>query len=155
LRLQNSYIHDQAQGLLFYMDHSVQGQLLATNNTFYKNANGMRLGYYDAHNGAIGFYNNLLVQSTSTAVESTGNNSPPFSFGNNLLFGNMINYAGTASDGPNYVKADPLLDTSYMPPRLKPGSPGRNVGDGVYAPTNDYWGLPRPPPGDIGAVQSP
>lgn len=73
---------------------------------------------------------------------------------NNLLFGNQNNYSGTAADGADYLKVDPMLDTG-APPEPRQGSPARRSSLASRAPAVDFYGIARGATSDRGCVQSP
>ena len=139
--VQNCYIHDTNYGVYF-----VGGApITLINDTFVNNAVGM---YIDVN---ASYFNNIITGSSLAIDQSFTSNDV---FGNNLLFGNSTNYAGMAGNGPGYVKADPMFDTSTSPPGLLAGSPARGAADPTHAPATDFWGRPRGTSVDIGAVQS-
>lgn len=146
--VQNSWIHNATYGLYVSASSTTNLTLNVVNDTF----TGSTRGLYATTSGnvALTYVNTIFTGSTVTAITLTGNYT--LTHTNNLLFGNTANYAGTAVDGANYVKTDPLLDTA-TPPEPKQGSPARGAADKAKAPPKDYWGATRGSTTDIGAVQ--
>lgn len=145
--VQNSYLHDASFGL--YSD-AILMSLALENNTIVNNATGI-----DAH---VGFEEltltsfNSIITGSSVGISLSGSAGNVTS-GQNLLFGNTTNYMGLAVDGPGYVKADPLFDTTTAPPGVEVGSPARGAADPTKGPATDFYGHARPATPDMGAVQ--
>jgi hypothetical protein len=149
LTVQNCYIHGSQSGIAISLGATSDGDVFSfLNNTIINNGSGLNLPAVGTSSlGKI--YNNLLIDNTTGILEYA-----PADVGYNALYGNTTNYSGSATDGPGYVKTDPLLDTSTSPPGLLPGSPCRGTGDAMVAPSTDFYGRPRGSSVDIGAVQS-
>jgi hypothetical protein len=154
LTVENCYIHDTGGISLsteygYGMGLSFNATFL--NNTFVDNTTAIdNAAEEEGSSGSVAssYFNNLFVNNgLALDLAMTGTT------GNNALYGNTTNYAGMAVDGPGYVKANPMLDTS-TPPGLESGSPCRGAGDAAQAPSHDYWGKSRGSIVDIGAVQS-
>ena len=144
--IQNTFVHDTQTAI--YVGHydSASYDVTVINDTLFHNQTALLF------DGTVSFFNDLIVDNQVGISLVTA--EPSARHGNNLLFGNTTNYAGTAVDGPGYVKADPLLDGA-TPPGLLAGSPARGAGDCTHAPATDYWGNPRGASVDVGAVQMP
>jgi hypothetical protein len=148
VKVRNSYFHDSVGGIQFASVTTLQ----LLNDTFVNNDTALATGSTSV-GGAVEYFNDLFVDN-KLAMAFTAANPPTLTHGNNLVFGNTANYAGAAGDGPNYLKADPQLDTSAYPPALKPGSPAVHAGNPMHASDHDYWGRPRTDGIDLGAVQN-
>jgi hypothetical protein len=158
ITVENSYIHDSGSGVYFTnsTESTATASLAFLDNTFENAGTALSTpeGCVDLEvcgQPSVSYYNNLFIDNT-LAVDTQTNEV--VADGNNALFANTTNYGGIAADGSGYVKSDPLLDTSTTPPGLKTGSPCRGAGDPSHASTHDFWGRPRGPTIDIGAVQS-
>ncbi|HTR55112.1 MAG TPA: hypothetical protein VMJ10_30710 [Kofleriaceae bacterium] len=143
MSITNSSFHDCSAGITADTRNGEHVELTVENNTI----TCVELALYYDNLQAL-YFNNLFVGS-SVAVSAVG----PASCGNNLLYDNATNYGGTATAGPSYLTANPLLDAA-SPPGLSALSPARGAGDPAHAPAADYWGRPRGPQIDLGAVQS-
>jgi hypothetical protein len=152
IKVQNSYFHDSYYGAYVYSSSSYQADLQFLNNTFANNTN-YAMYTQNSSNMKLTLAGNIFTNCRGTALYLTSFQAGS-EFTNNLLFGNTTNYAGNASDGTNYVKADPMLDNG-VPPDTKPGSPARNAGAATRAPALDFYGVARGATPDIGAGQSP
>jgi hypothetical protein len=151
ITVESSYIHGGSFGVNGYIypaDGVGAATIVLLNNTFENNATAIDFDSYVGSTLSVSLYNNLFVDN-GVAIALTY----AAIVGNNALYGNTTNYAGVATDGPGYVKANPLLDTS-TPPGLLPGSPCRGAGNAAHAPTDDFYGKARGATPDIGAVQS-
>ena len=153
--MRNSYIHDSGFGLyLANGSYSGSGTGVASfvNDTFNNNSTAI----YTAGNGvatALTYANDLIVNSKTYGIDQESS-STTVTTKNNALYGNANNYAGSAVDGVDYVKADVKLDTSQSPPGLGAGSPARATADSSMSPPVDFWDVARPTSPDIGAVQN-
>jgi hypothetical protein len=76
---------------------------------------------------------------------------------NNLLFGNGVDYFGTAdiTGQQGNIRADPLLVEAPSNLRIAPWSPARNAGGERNAPVNDFDHRSRDGAVDIGAFETP
>ncbi len=158
ISVENSYIHDSGYGLQFTSStaSTATASLTFLDNTFEHDGTAIATpeGCVDLEvcgQPVVNYFNNVFTNNT-LAIETETNEV--IADGNNALFANTTNYAGIATDGPGYVKSDPLLDASTTPPGLDAGSPCRGAGDPSHASPHDFWGRPRGSAIDIGAVQS-
>ncbi len=150
--LTNSYLHGGAYGL-YTAGSGNQLTLNVVNNTIDKETYGLHFGQGQ---GTVLYANNIISNHTNAAINiANAGAAASITHGHNALFGNANNYAGVASDGPGYVKADCNMDSATTVPQTKPGSPCRGVGDKAKAPAIDYWNAPRGAAVDLGAVQGP
>lgn len=146
LTVQNSYIHDCSEvGLSAYLP---TGSLHLFSNTITRNANGVQASW-TTQQPRLSVVGNIVSSSTVALFI----NVPTLVDSHNALFGNVTNYGGIARDGPGYVKTDCLLVAGFGPPSLAPSSPCRGAGDATAQPMHDYWGVMRPSPPSIGAVE--
>jgi len=97
--------------------------------------------------------NSLFTGTTSFAMQWTSTTT--VTRNNNALWNNETNYGGLASDGPNYLKLDCMLDMTPRIPTLRAGSPCRDAGDPTVSSTHDFHGAARGTPPDLGAVEAP
>jgi hypothetical protein len=147
LNVANCYIHGAQSGLVIDGFEEI-ATLNVINNTFVGDGTAINLVVESTGTVTASLFNNLLVDN-GVAIALTY----AADVGNNALYGNTTNYGGVATDGSDYVKKNPLLDTS-TPPGLLPGSPCRGAADATQAPANDFYGRARGASPDIGAVQS-
>jgi hypothetical protein len=156
VKVTNSYIHDTKEGIYVDGMGMKQGMSLSiVNDTFVNDGIALDVVWHSAGGGALALTvaNDIFVGSSASAI-SIDESLLGVVHENNLLFGNASNYAGTATDGPGYVKADPLFDGS-TPPAPKAGSPALGNANMSLAPATDYWGhLRNKTTPDIGAVES-
>ncbi len=146
--VQNSWLHGASYGAYVSGSSTTNLNVSFVNDTFSAGPRGLYAT--TTGNVTLAYVNTIFTGLTVAAITLTGNYT--LTHTNNLLFANTANYAGTAVDGANYVKADPLLDTA-TPPEPKQGSPARGAADKAKAPLKDYWAATRGTPTDIGAVQ--
>ncbi len=144
--VQNSYLHDAMVGMY---SEAILMSLSLVNDTIVNNGTGIEAQVGDEQLSLSTF--NTIITGSDVGISLSGSGGSMAS-GNNLLFGNTTNYMGVAVQGPGYVKADPLFDTS-TPPGLGAGSPARGAADPTQAPATDYYGHARPANPDMGAVQ--
>lgn len=153
--VQNSWLHDSASGVA-YDDTTSYGAvldatLIVDNDTFTHDATAIDLSGSEKSVASLSYFNDVF-DANATAVSIVTKTTPTVTSGSNLFFGNANNFAGSALDGPNDVKADPLL-TGAAPPAPGAGSPALGVGDAAHAPPSDYWGASRAGSIDLGCVQ--
>ena len=150
--IQNSYIHNAAYGIYTYA-YAGTLELTVANNTIDKASNGIYVyGSTGTGSAAVKYFNNIISNSTMTAVTVSGTTTA-LTHSNNALFGNTTNYGGTAVEGTAYVKTACDFDTSSGVPEPKAGSPCKGAGKSDGAPPLDYWNALRPTAIDLGAVQ--
>jgi hypothetical protein len=154
--LHSSYVHDCAVGVGFLESGAANfgtSYVQLANNTLVDN--GTALSVNSSNNYlTLQFFNNAFLEST-LGVSLSLDSSALVAFGNNALFGNGTNYAGSAVPGAGYVTSDPLLDWTKVPPAPTLASPLRGAANAGSAPALDYWGRPRVGVADIGAVEGP
>jgi hypothetical protein len=158
LSVENSWIHDSREGLLFtaprgctscpYPNTSTSDAISLVNDTFTSNGTAVRAATERPGTPTLRIHNSLFSKSTLAISVSNGIDAQA---SHNLLFGNATNYEGIV-DGPSTIKADPKLDGA-TPPRPGPGSAARGAADLARAPARDYWGRARGATADIGAVE--
>lgn len=149
--VQNSYIHGCGAGVSAgTMGGNVNMDFRFLDDTVVGCGDGLSLS---VDTSMTALYANSIFTGETVGVRRTGAGTQ-VTHGHNALWGNVSNYVG-AADGPGYVKADCLLDTTGPAPALKPGSPCLGAGDPSVAPATDFYGVPRGAKADIGAVQSP
>ncbi|MEO8798136.1 MAG: right-handed parallel beta-helix repeat-containing protein [Polyangiaceae bacterium] len=155
--IRNSWIHDAQYGV-YTSTSSYSGSqptlnVSLVNNTFSGNNYGISTtgGSYIPMN--LTYVNNVIVNSKTYGVSLSAAQTT-VTAKNNALWNNVNNYAGSATDGAGYVKADLKLDSSQSPPALGAGSPARGAADATMAPEVDFWDVTRPSTPDIGAVQN-
>jgi hypothetical protein len=146
--VQNSWLHGASYGAYVSGSSTTNLAVSLVNDTFSAGSRGLYAT--TTGNVTLTYVNSIFTGLTVAGITLTGTYT--LTHGNNLLFGNGANYAGTAVDGAGYVKADPMLDTA-TPPEPKQGSPARGAADKAKAPPKDYWAATRGTPTDIGAVQ--
>jgi hypothetical protein len=145
--IQNSWIHGATSYGVYLSAYQSQTTTVSLlNDTIEHNGTGIY-----ASNSAITltYANDIIANNTQTGVSLSSVGTVTHS--NNVLWGNQTNYAGTATDGPGYVKVDPMLDSDSPPAPMK-GSPAHGAGDMSKMPTKDFWASSRIG-ADIGAVQ--
>ena len=157
ITVQNSYIHDSGTGIEIQVGGYNSGTtptVLANivNDTFNNNSSGI-VTTGSVYPVTVTYANNLIVNSKSYGIDQEATTETVVTK-NNALFGNANNYAGSAVDGPGYVKADVKLDSTQNPPGLSNGSPARGAANEAMAPATDFWGVARSSSPDIGAVQN-
>lgn len=149
--LSNSYIHDTSTGVYIY-NYYGSSEVSIVNSTFTSNDTGIQVqsGSYPL---TLTYSNNIFLNQRSFAV-ALAQTVQNLVHENNLLFGNQNNYSGTAADGADYLKVDPMLDTG-APPEPRQGSPARRSSLASRAPAVDFYGIARGASSDRGCVQSP
>jgi uncharacterized repeat protein (TIGR01451 family) len=129
------------------------------NNTFFGNLTAIRVDRLVPATAQI-LRNNLLVQNGIGLEAEFGTDAGNPVWQNNLVFGNTVNYQGTADQtGLNgNISQNPMfVNGAAGNYRLQPGSPAINAGSSVGAPSADFDGTARPIGGswDIGAFEAP
>jgi hypothetical protein len=131
---------------------------VVVNNTLVANRAGMRV----TRNVSTleHWYGNNLIVANERGVDADTERLPQAGdfatvFQNNLVFGNVLDYVGTAdlTGQKGNLKADPLLIASPADLRLSPNSPAKNTGGMAHAPAIDFDGQPRVGAIDIGAFE--
>ena len=155
ITVQNSWLHDSAAGIS-YDDTTSYGAvldatLIVDSDTFVRDATAIDVAGSEKSSVTLEYFDDIF-DSNGTAVSIVTKTAPTVGSGSNLFFGNQTSFAGSAVDGPNDVKADPLLGAG-APPAPGSGSPALGVGDAAHAPASDYWGSPRGASIDLGCVQ--
>jgi hypothetical protein len=154
VEVKNSYFHNAKVGLSVSpggASRYLTADVLLVNNTFERLSTGV--DYYGAK--APSYYNNIVTEC-DLGISINASTSAPTNredHGNNVMFKNTANFGGFATPGLRYLTTDPMLDTSKSPPAPKAGSPTVGAGDTSKAPPKDFWGKPRGPSVDIGAVE--
>ena len=135
------------------------------NNTFVGNRVGIRVAR-GVSQATQTHRNNIIVQNDIGLELEFGTDADNPAWANNLVFGNMVDYQGTADKtgtGGN-ISADPLfVDALSGNYHLQIGSPAIDAGSALDAPTMDFDGTSRPLDGDgdataimdIGAFEAP
>jgi hypothetical protein len=138
------------------------------NNTFVGNRSAVRVDRRVPQITQI-FRNNLIVQNgIGLEIENGATDADNPVWENNLVFGNTIDYQGTANQTgiSGNISADPLfIDGAAGNYRLQhgSGSPAIDSGSAIGAPGVDFDGTLRPLDGngdatavmDIGAFEAP
>ncbi len=142
LRVYDCYLHDSTYGVDAGLDAR---SIWLENNLFDGNTTAIYVSDYGATTAysTLYLYNNLIVDNTTGINDAFGHSGSQAYGDYNLLYGNTSNYKGTTVSGSNDIKSDPLLDTSYSPPRLESGSPADGGGSSTYERSTDYWGVSR------------
>jgi hypothetical protein len=156
LTVKNSYLHDSSYGAYLTVNSYYSGSTAATISLVNDTFDNDNVAIYTGGSSQplnVTYANDLILNSKTTGIDQEATQET-ITTKDNALFGNVNNYAGTAVDGPGYVKADVKLDTSQTPPGLSSGSPARQAADSTMAPSNDYWDVARSSPPDIGAIQN-
>jgi hypothetical protein len=158
LSVENSWIHDSREGLLFtaprgctscpYPNTPTSDAITLVNDTFTANATAVRAATERPGTPELRIHNSLFSKNTLAVSVSNGIDAQA---SHDLFFANTTNYEGVV-DGPSTVKADPKLDGT-TPPRPGPGSAAGGAADPARAPARDYWGRARGAAADIGAVE--
>ncbi len=156
--IQNSWIHDAQYGVYVYTGSSYSGSQPTLNVSLVNDTlSGNNFGIYTAGGSYVPtnltYVNDVIVNSKTYGVSLSASQTT-VTAKNNALWNNTNNYAGSATDGAGYVKADLKLDSSQSPPALGAGSPARGAADATMAPEVDFWDVTRPSNPDIGAVQN-
>lgn len=104
------------------------------------------------------WYSNNLFVGNELGVDVSFEVSPRSDdlasvFQANIVFGNTTDYAGTAdlTGQAGNLRVDPLFVAAPGNLRLGAGSPARAAGSPTHAPVDDFDGVPRSAPFDIGA----
>jgi uncharacterized repeat protein (TIGR01451 family) len=130
------------------------------NNTLTGNRTGIRIDRRVPQVTQI-YRNNIIVQNgIGLEIEFGITDADNPVWQNNLVFGNTVNYQGTANQsGINgNISADPMfINGAAGNYRLQAGSPAIDAGSSVGAPNVDFDGTLRPINGnwDIGAFEAP
>jgi hypothetical protein len=152
LSLVNSYLHTGPNGLVYTVGSggSPTASILAENDVFEDNgSSGVSINASGASVTAT-VYNNIL-DNNGVGISVSGATG---SYGYNALYDNGSAYGGSWQGQASDILSDPMLDVAADPPSLLAGSPCLGAGDPTHAPSHDFYGYPRGPHPDIGAVQS-
>ena len=135
-------------------------------NTLVNNLRSITVGAGDSPGGVTNDYslvqNNVIYNSTETAIAETGTTGPHNQYVNNLIYrGNTqisldhgLRATGTINSDPQFVNN---TGTAFGDYHLRPGSPARGAGLALAGITTDFQGIDRPQAGptDLGAFLSP
>jgi hypothetical protein len=119
------------------------------NNTIVRNQVGI---YVDRRvdTSAQVYRNNIIVENGVGAVAVFSSGDPGPVWEHNLVFGNDVNYQGTADQtGTNgNISVDPMFRDALLDYRLQAGSPAVDSGANATAPGTDFDGRTRPHDGN-------
>jgi hypothetical protein len=131
-------------------------------NTLVNNLRSITIGAGDSPGGRVNDYslvqNNIIYNSTNTAIAETGTTGFNNQYVNNLIYrgdtkislNNGLHATGTIIADPKFVNNTGTAAGNY---RLQPSSPARGAGFAIAAVAADFNGRVRPPSGvtDLGA----
>ena len=137
----------------YYGNYGIGGALknfTFANNSIYLSNREMLHIDSGAHSNAT-FCNNISFQSNGGAQVVLPSSMSGLSFSHNLWYGGDVGAAWTTGDiyaDPLFVNPGTFVASDY---KLKSGTPAAGTGVPLSSVTNDFFGLTRTQPADIGA----
>ena len=152
--VQNSYLHDGKYGVFASTSSSKypDTEITITNNTIVDNGTGIHL---TAPSGDTiwEYFNNIIVGSTSVGAYVSSGRSTSLDYGSNAWYDNAARFDGEAKLASDSITSDPDLDWTVAPPVPASTSGLSGAGTSLSGVSDDYWGVTRPSPPCIGAVE--